>query len=292
MKKFKGKVAVITGAAHGLGRALAERAAQEGMKVVLADIDKRALTQVEKSLKASGASVLAVKTDVSKVEEVQALAKKTLDEFGAVHLLCNTAAVHYLAPLTEANLADWKWVLGVNLYGVIHSFATFLPIMFEQDTECHVVNTAPVLGGFCALPFNGLYNVSEFGVVTVSEILFLELAAIQAKVGVSLLSPDYADKAILDSERYRPAELRNATVEGAAVQASPHFEKVSNIVRTTAETETCPQQLAEMVFGAIREGKFYVFPHPSSKVIMHERLAHIDQVTNPENILALMGIAG
>ncbi len=287
MEEFKGKIAVITGAASGLGRALAERSAQEGMKVVLADIDREALARVEKDLKAAGAEALAVVTDVSKVEDVQALAKKTLDEFGAVHLLCNTASVHYLTPLTEASLADWQWVLGVNLYGVIHSVATFLPVMFEQDTECHIVNTAPVLGGFCPLPFNGPYNVSEFAIVTLSEILFLELSAKQAKVGVTLLSPDYADKAILDSERYRPAELRHA----AAEEPSPHFEKIANIVRATSEAETSPERLAEMVFGAIRENKFYVFPHPSSKVIMRERLGHIDQETNPENILGLMGVA-
>jgi NAD(P)-dependent dehydrogenase (short-subunit alcohol dehydrogenase family) len=290
MRRFKGKVAVITGAATGVGRALAERSAKEGMKVVLADIDKKALNQTAKSLEAAGADVLAVVTDVSNVEEVQALAKKTLDKFGAVHLLCNTAAVHYLTPLTEASLADWKWVIGVNLYGHIHTVAVFLPTMIMQDTECHIVNTAPVLGGFVALPFNGPYNVSEFGIVTLSEILSLELAAKKLKIGVSLLSPEYADTAILASEQHRPAELRNAEVKGPAGQASPDFAMVASIIESSSRAETCPDHLAEIVFGAIRENKFYVFPHPTSKVIMRERLGHIDQVTNPENILALMGV--
>jgi NADP-dependent 3-hydroxy acid dehydrogenase YdfG len=292
MKELEGKAAVVTGAAGGIGFALAEHCVQEGMKVVLADIDEKALATAQQKLKATGASVLAVVTDVSNVEDVQALARKTVDEFGAVHLLCNTAAVHFLTPLTEASLADWKWVLGVNLYGVIHSVATFLPIMFQQDTECHILNTAPVLGGFYALPFNGPYNVSEFGIVTLSEILFLELSAKKLKVGVSLLSPEYADTTILDSERHRPAELRDASARETAGQANPHFEKIAEMVRATSQAEVSPERLAQMAFSAIREDKFYVFPHPSSKVLMHERLDHIDQQTNPENILKLMGIAG
>jgi len=289
MKRLKGKVAVITGAANGLGRALAEHAAQEGMKVVLADIDKKGLAQVEKALTASGAMVLAVPTDVSQVEEVQALVKKTLDQFGAVHLVCNAAAVHCPKPLVQTTLADWKWVEGVNLYGPIHTLAILVPIMMEQDTECHIVNVAPVYGGFYSLPFNGAYNVSEYGVVTMSEVLFIEMSDKHPKIGVTLLAPDYADPAILDSEKYRPAELRDAAGEEA--EAIPHADEIKGFIEATSRAELSPERLAEMAFDAIRENRFYVFPHPGSKVLMRERFAHIDQQSNPVNILQLMGLA-
>lgn len=290
MKQLEGKVALITGAANGLGRALAQRAAQEGMKVVLADIDQKGLAQVEKDLKASGASVVAVVTDVSKVDEVQALADKTIDKFGLVHLVCNAAAVHCPKPLGQTTLADWQWVAGVDLFGPIYTLAILVPIMIKQDTECHILNVTPVYGGFCPLPFNGTYNVSEFGVVTMSEILSIELTDKHPKIGVSLLAPDYADPAILDSERYRPAELRDAAEEIGG-EAVPHLDEVKDIIETTSRAETCPERLAEMAFDAIRDNTFYVFAHPGSKVLMRERLAHIDEQSNPVNILQLMGVA-
>ncbi len=292
MKRLKGKVAVITGAASGLGRALAERAAQEGMKVVLADIDKKALAKTEKDLTASGASVLAVVTDVSKVEDVQALVKKALDTFGAVHLVCNAAAVHCPKPLAQATLADWKWVSGVNLFGAAYTLNILVPIMIKQDTECHIVNVAPVYGGFYALPYNGIYNVSEYGVVTMSEILSIELADKYPKIGVTLLAPEYAGPAILDSERHRPAELRNAAAEDTGGEAFPHLDEINNMIRAMSRAETPPAQLAEMAFDAIRENRFYIFPHPGSKVLMRERLAHIDDQSNPVNIFELMGVTG
>lgn len=290
MKKLKGKVAVITGAASGLGRALAERAAQEGMNVVLADMDGEDLARVEKDLTASGATALAVATDVSRLEEVQALAQKALDRFGAVHLLCNAAAVHCPKPLAQVTLADWQWVAGVNLFGPIYTLAVLVPIMIEQDTECHIVNVAPVYGGFYPLPFNGPYNVSEFGLVTLSEILSIELTDKFPQIGVSLLSPEYADAAILDSEGHRPARLREAAAQDVGGAAIPHLDEIEGFIRATAQAETCPDRLAEMAFDAIRENKFYVFPHPSSKVIIRERLKHIDEQTNPVNILQLTSI--
>ena len=290
MKKFKGKVAVITGASSGIGRALAERCAQEGMKVVIADTDKKALAQTEKDLKASGASVLAVSTDVSKPGEVEALAKKTIDTFGAVHLLCNAVGVHTLAPLSETTLADWQWVIGVNLNGAIYSVEAFLPFMFKQDTECHIVNTTSVLGGFYALPFNGPYNLSEFALVTLSETLYLELATLHHKVKVSVLSPDYADTGIMDSELHRPAELKNAPTKAKAGEANPNFQKIKDIIQATVQAETPPEQLADMVFEAIKEEKFYIFPHPTSNVIMADRLGCVLEQRNPENILKMMGM--
>ncbi len=146
MREFKDKIAVITGAASGIGRGIAERCAQEGMKVVLADIEEAALRQTEKDFAAAGATVLALRTDVSKVNDIEALAQKTLDTFGAVHVLFNNAGVGVWPTVWECTLADWAWVLGVNLWGVIYGVRVFVPIMLKQDTECHIVNTASVAG--------------------------------------------------------------------------------------------------------------------------------------------------
>ena len=171
MKEFKGKVAVITGSASGMGRAVAERFAQEGMKVVLADVEQKALDKAESEMKAAGATVLAVRTDVSKPEALQALAKKTLDTFGAVHLLHNNAGVAAGNAVWETTLADWKWVMGVNLWGPIHGIWAFLPIMLKQDTECHIICTSS-MGGLISTPFIGVaYNVSKFGVIALCETL-------------------------------------------------------------------------------------------------------------------------
>jgi NAD(P)-dependent dehydrogenase (short-subunit alcohol dehydrogenase family) len=283
MKEFKGKVAVITGASSGIGRALAERCAQEGMKVVIAAIDKKALAKAEKDLKAAGASVLAVTTDTSKADDVEALAKKTLDKFGAVHLLCNTGSIYIPTTIRESKLDDWKRAVDVNLWGAIYSLRAFLPIMLEQNTECHIVHTTPVLGGFCALPYNGPYNVSEYCIVTLFETVSIELDANKSKVRVSLLSPDYADAEIMDPERQRPTKEMGEEV-------SSHFEKVQEVIRATVRAETPPQRLAEIAFDAIKEGKFYIFPHPGSKFIIHDRMERALQERNPENILKLMGI--
>lgn len=291
MKRLKGKVAVITGAANGLGHALAERAAREGMKVVVADIDKKGLAQVEKALAASGATVLARLTDVSNLEDVQALVKQTIDKFGAVHLVCNAAGVHCLKPLAQTTLDDWKWVAGVDLYGPIYTLALLVPIMMKQDTECHIVNVAPVYGGFYPLPFNGPYNVSAFGLVTLSEVLYIEMADKHPKIGVTLFAPEYADPAILESERYRPDRFKDAG-EKTAGEDVPHLNEIQDLIAATSQTEMPVEKQAELVFDAIRANKFYIFPHPSSKVLIHERLAHIDNQSNPMNILQLMGIAG
>src|SRR5437588_10408324 len=142
MKEFQGKVAVVTGAASGIGRALATRCAQEGMKVVLADIEEQALMQASQELHDTGASVLAVQTDVSKAGDVEALAQQAFDTYGAVHLLFNNAGVGTGMTVWESSLADWQWVLGVNLWGVIHGIHYFGPRMLAQDSEGHIVNTA------------------------------------------------------------------------------------------------------------------------------------------------------
>src|SRR5438552_10271105 len=200
MKEFKDKVAVITGAASGIGRALADRCVREGMKVVLADVEPEPLTNTEASLKAAGATVLAVRTDVSQASDVEALAQKTLDAFGAVHLLCNNAGVATGASIWESTIADWEWVVGVNLWSVIHGVRIFVPIMLAQDTECHIVNTASI-SGLVSLPRTSIYAVTKHGVVTLSEVLHRELAERGGKVKVSVLCPALVKTQIVDCAR-------------------------------------------------------------------------------------------
>lgn len=282
MKEFKDKVAVITGAASGIGRGLAERCAQEGMKVVLADIEEKALTETEKEMKAAGASVLAVLTDVSKASDIEALARKTLDAFGAVHLLCNNAGVGPgAAYIWERTVADWKWVMGVNLWGVIHGVRVFVPIMLEQDTECHIVNTASV-GGLISSPHLGVYKVTKHGVVTLSETLYHELAQRGAKINVSVLCPAYVNTRIMDAERNRPAELRNDPTEE---KTSPEGQAVHQAMREAVQAAMSPQQVADRVFNAIREEKFYIFTDPEWKPVMQMRMEDILQERNPTNPL-------
>ena len=175
MKEFRDKVAVVTGAASGIGRGLADRCVQEGMKVVLADIEEPALAQAESELKADGADVLAVLTDVSKASEVEALAQRTLEAYGAVHLLCNNAGVAAGSTAWESTINDWKWVLGVNLWGVIHGLQAFVPTMLEQDTESHIVNTAS-LAGLKSFFASAAYHVTKHAVVALSENLYYDLA--------------------------------------------------------------------------------------------------------------------
>src|SRR3990172_8826356 len=198
MKEFRGKVAVVTGAASGIGRAMAERLAAEGMKVVLADIEKAALGGAEAEMKAGGATVIAVPTDVSKADEVEALAGKTIDAFGAVHVLCNNAGVPpVVGPSWELTEADWQWVLGVNLWGVLHGIRTFVPIMLAQDSEGHVVNTASVAGLLSGAWF-ATYSVAKHGVVTLSESLPRELELTGSRVKVPVLCPGWVRTQLMD----------------------------------------------------------------------------------------------
>lgn len=277
MKEFKDKVVVVTGAASGIGRAIAERCFQEGMKVVLADIEQQALDQAEQALKEAGASVLAVRTDVSKTEDVEALARKTLDTFGAVHLLVNNAGVGAGSTAWESSLADWQWVMGVNLWGVIHGVRVFVPIMLAQDAECHIVNTASVAG---VLPYHpsATYQVTKHAVVALTENLCHSLAGIQAKVKVSVLCPGWVNTRIMDSERNRPPELLNEPVSEAM---SPELEAIVQDMRRAAQAGMAPQQVADSVFEAIREEQFYILTHPEFTPYIQRRMEDILQQHNP-----------
>src|SRR4051794_29088134 len=192
------------------------------MRVVLADVEAGALAAAEKELRDSGAEVLAVRTDVSNGDEVDALAQAAVDAFGAVHVVCNNAGVGGGGLMQTLTTADWEWVLGVNLWGVIHGIRAFLPILLEQE-EAHVVNTAS-MAGLVSGPFMGPYNASKFAVVAISETLFKEMSMQGLKVGVSVLCPGWVNTNIGDSERNRPASLRPDEADagaGAVEDAAP-----------------------------------------------------------------------
>ena len=273
MKEFKDKVAVITGAASGIGRAIAKRCAQEGMKVVLADVEEKALIQTEKEMKAAGATVLSVLTDVSKLSDVEALAQKTLDAFDTVHLLCNNAGVSGGTSIWRSTIADWKWVIGVNLWGVIHGVHTFVPIMLKQGTECHIVNTAS-MAGLISNPGLGIYNVTKHGIVSLSETLHHELRLKGAKINVSVLCPSWINTKIMDAERNRPAELQNAP-------AKVRVSALEQDVRKLVQEGMSPKDATDCVFNAIIEEKFYILTHPDLKPAVQMRMEDILKDRNP-----------
>jgi NAD(P)-dependent dehydrogenase (short-subunit alcohol dehydrogenase family) len=281
MINFTDKVAVITGAASGIGLGIAERCVQEGMKVVLADIEAASLSQAAEKLRAAGRTVLAVRTDVSKLEDVQALAQKTLEAFEAVHLLVNNAGVGAGGPAWECSQADWEWVIGVNLYGVIHGLRTFVPIMLAQGVESHIVNTASVAG---VLPYHpsAPYQVTKHAVVALSENLYYSLARRQAKVKVSVLCPGWVKTRILESERNRPAELQNELPEGPPDPARLAFlENMMQAMRQEMEAGLSSQQVAEKVFAAIRQEQFYILTSPEFLPQVRGRMENIIHQRNP-----------
>ncbi len=276
MKDFQDKVAVVTGAASGIGQALAEKSAALGMKVVLADVEEPALKQVEEELKTSGAQVLAVQTDVSKATDVQRLAKLAFETYGGVHLLFNNAGVSAGTTLWESSLTDWQWVLGVNLWGVIHGVHAFVPPMLAQDSEGHIVNTAS-MAGVVSSP-GGIYPVTKHAVVALSETLYHELTLTGAKLKVSVLCPGFVNTRILEAARNRPAELQN---EPAQRKASPQEEAVLQLIRQAVQAGMPPAHVADIVFQAIRDEKFYILSHPEWKEAIRTRMEDLLQERNP-----------
>lgn len=279
MKEFTGKVAVITGAASGIGRALADRCAQEGMKVVLADIETAALQQAETELKANGVETLAIVTDVSRAESVVALADQAYQTFGAVHLLFNNAGVGGGSSLWDTSLEDWQWILGVNLWGVIHGIHTFVPRMLAQNTEGCIVNTASI-AGMVSSPGLGAYKVTKHAVVTLSETLSHELALHQSRLKVAVLCPGFVNTRILDSARNRPG----GPPDSAGM--SPADAAIRESVRQGIEAGLPPAQVADTVFAALREEKFYILTHAEYKEAIRlrmEDILHDRQPTNPQS---------
>ena len=276
MKEFRDRVAVVTGAASGMGRAMADRFAAEGMRVVLADVEEEALAHAERVMTDAGANVIAVQADVSSLTDVQDVAQKALDAFGAIHIVCNNAGVGAGGFSWEQTEADWQWVLGVNLWGVIHGIRTFVPIMLEQDTEGHIVSTASV-AGLIAGPFMSSYNVSKFGVVALSETLHHELAMRQSKIKVSVLCPGLVNTRISESGRNRPESLRNAETPAPAGLAIGGPSLAERLV-----TEGLPPaNVADQVLEAIREERFYILTDDKFDDPIRTRMENVLARKNP-----------
>jgi NAD(P)-dependent dehydrogenase (short-subunit alcohol dehydrogenase family) len=276
MKDFRDKVAVITGGASGLGLAMARRFAAEGMKLVLADIEEDALRRVETEFRKAGVPVIGIWTDVSRTQDVERLAEKALASFGAVHLLCNNAGVAPGGVVWEHTNADWEWVLGVNVWGVINGVRVFLPIMLRQDTECHVVNTASV-AGLLSVPNMGIYCVSKHAVVTLTECLYHDLTQRASKIGVSVLCPAYVPTGISESERNRPALLRNAPRK----KSQEEIEREEQIRHAVKSGRVTAEQVADQVFQAVQDNRFYVLTHPKIKGAIQTRMEDILQERAP-----------
>ncbi len=280
MKEFKGKVAVVTGGASGIGWGLAERCASEGMKVVIADIEEPALKQAEKTLKAGGAKVLAVRTDVSKISDIEALAQKAMDTYGGVHLLFNNAGVNtdisLRKPVWENTLSDWEWMIGVNLRGVVYGIKVFMPIMLRQNTECHIVNTAS-MAGLLAEPQLIIYATTKAGVISLSEGLYLQLKQKNSPIGVSVLCPAFVSSRIFEAERNRPAGLKNPPEPPRPREQAALVKQFSQAAPTLS-----PEQSADIVFKAIQEGTFYIFTDPLVQELFRQKAENILKGRNPE----------
>ena len=277
MKDFAGKVAVITGAGSGFGREFARIGAGLGMKLALADIQPEALAATAAELRGQGAQVLAETVDVSRGADLERLARRTLDAFGAVHLLFNNAGVAAGGLLWEHTAKDWEWLLGVNLWGVIHGVRTFVPIMLAQGDECHVVNTASV-AGLVSPQLMGVYNVGKHGVVALSETLYQDLRVTGARIGVSLLCPAFVPTGIAQSQRNRPDELRDATAPTASMIAS---QKASE--QAVSSGRISAAAVAQMTFDAIRDNRFYVITHPKILASVELRLNDVIGQRNPSD---------
>jgi NAD(P)-dependent dehydrogenase (short-subunit alcohol dehydrogenase family) len=258
VKNLRGRVAVVTGAASGIGRRLAARFASEGMKVMLADVEEAALADAAAELKAAGADVAAAAVDVTRREEVAALAARTLDTFGAAHVVCNNAGVDSGGAFTEIPAQAWEWVFAVNFWGVVHGCTAFLPLMRRQR-EGHLVNVAShaALTGY--FPAGTPYVASKFAVLGLSENLYHELKAAAEPIGVSVLCPSFVRTNLPFSERNRPAGV-------PSMPASPAWQAHLEANRVRAAQGLEPAQVADLVVDAIKRERFYILSHPDKSI--------------------------
>ncbi|NHZ32832.1 SDR family oxidoreductase [Massilia rubra] len=280
MKNFQDKVAVITGGASGLGREFAKRAASLGMKLVLADVQQDALDATQAELEGEGAQVLAMLCDVRKGEQVQALADATMARYGAVHLVFNNAGVGSGGLIWENSEADWEWVLGVNLWGVIHGVRIFTKLMLEcakvdPQYEGHIVNTAS-MAGLLNAPTMGVYNVSKHAVVSLSETLYQDLQLVEAPIGASVLCPYFVPTGISQSHRNRPEDVKMTGGPTASQKAAQAMT-----VKAVESGKVSAGDVAQITFDAIRDGQFYIYSHPGALGNVGERMDEIVKGINP-----------
>jgi NAD(P)-dependent dehydrogenase (short-subunit alcohol dehydrogenase family) len=285
MENFAGRVAVITGAGSGLGREFANEAARLGMKMVLADVDAHALEQATSALQAAGADVLAMVCDVRKAAHVEELADAAMIRYHGVHLLFNNAGVGTAGLIWEYTEADWDWVLGVNLWGVIHGVRVFTPLMLdaarrEPDYEGHIVNTAS-MAGLLAPPVMGPYNVSKHAVVALSETLYHDLRLVDATVKASVLCPYFVPTEIAHAERHRPGELRHDAPSTPSQQAGHALLEQAVAAGTMSAAD-----VARITFDGIRRGDFYIYTHPQALQAVAQRMDAIVHGNPPADAYA------
>jgi NAD(P)-dependent dehydrogenase (short-subunit alcohol dehydrogenase family) len=279
MKELQGKVAAVTGAASGLGRSMALAFAAEGMDVTIADVDAHALHDVGRAIREKGRRVFAMRVDVSKDAEVEAWRDQTIAELGGVHVVCNNAGVSPLGAIWENTVADWEWILGVNLWGVIYGVRAFSPVLIAQN-EGHIVNTASV-AGLISPPGSGAYNVTKHAVVALSESLHHDLRERKSAVGVSVLCPAYVPTGIVDSERSRPKDLPAAPKSKETIAREAMLRKAVTSGKISAD------QVAQAVVAAVKEERFYILTHARIKGAIQARMEDILQERAPRNPMAL-----
>ncbi|MEG0677992.1 MAG: SDR family oxidoreductase [Comamonas sp.] len=284
IRNFEGKTAVLTGAASGFGLECARIAAQRGMNLVLVDVQQEALDKAEAEMKAAGAQVLARKLDVSDAAQMEALAAEVKTRFGAPHFVFNNAGVGAGGLVWENTVADWQWVLGVNVWGVIHGVRLFTPMMLEAakadpSFEGHIVNTAS-MAGLLAPPNMGIYNVSKHAVVSLTETLYQDLALVSDQVSASLLCPFFVPTGIGHSERNRPAAMADQPLTASQKIGQAMTDKAVSSGKVTAA------EVAQKVFDAVASGQFYIYSHPQALGSVQTRLEDVVQARNPTDPFA------
>ena len=279
MKEFTNRVAVVTGGASGLGRAMAWRFALEGMKIVLADIEQTTLDTTLEEFQEAGHEAIGVRCDVSHAADVESLAEQTLATFGAAHVVCNNAGVAPGGLVWEHTVKDWEWAMGPNVWGVIHGVRVFTPILLKQNAEAHIVNTASV-AGLLSLPGMGLYCVTKHAVVTLSECLHHDLVENSDKVRCSVLCPAYVPTGIADSERNRPAHLRDDRPK-----SEEDLRREEGLRHAVESGRISAEQVADAVLDAIRDERFYILTHQRIKPAIETRMQDILLERLPTNTL-------
>lgn len=275
MQDFQGRTAVVTGGASGIGLAIARRLGREGMNLVLGDIEQPALDEAVAAFDAAGVPVLGIETDVSDVESVRRLAAAADQRFGNIHLLCNNAGVGGGGAILEPDDLDvWEWVLGVDLFGVLHGIKVFGPSMVAHGEPCHMVNTAS-MAGLVPTPGLGSYTVSKYAVVAMSETLSLETA--DTNLGVSVLCPGFVQTKIADSQRNIPEHLVRLE------EPSEEEEFVRQAVAELISAGIAPEQVADDVVDAVRSGRFYILTHPEYAAQIRHRAEWIASGTAPSS---------
>jgi NAD(P)-dependent dehydrogenase (short-subunit alcohol dehydrogenase family) len=267
VRELAGRTAVVTGGASGIGRALVDRFAADGMNVVVADVDEEGLAATVAALEGAGHRALGVRTDVSRLEDLRALGDAAIDAFGAVHVVCNNAGVVIGGRVEELTEDEWRWVVEVDLWGAIHGVRVFLPLI-EKAGEGHVVSTAST-SGLVAPPFIAPYSVAKAGVVMLMEALRRELEARHSPIGASVLVPGPVNTALVASPRNRPDDLRHRsdTPEGRA------FSEQSGVYLATTGIE--PDHVARLVVDGIRANRFWILTHPEWQEVLQRRVAAI-----------------